>query len=36
MLTLDVKVLGWDVMYKEESVPADDGAYTIVVSKGLH
>ncbi|KAF7098023.1 hypothetical protein CFC21_099791 [Triticum aestivum] len=33
-LTWDVTVLGWEVRYTEEFVPADEGAYTIVVSKG--
>jgi hypothetical protein len=27
-------VLGWEVSYKEEFVPTDEGSYTIVVSKG--
>ena len=29
----DVAVLGWEVNYKEEFVPADEGAYTIIVQK---
>ncbi|XP_051198490.1 patellin-4 [Lolium perenne] len=33
-LTWDLTVLGWEVSYKEEFVPADEGSYTIVVSKG--
>lgn len=33
-LTWDLTVLGWEVRYTEEFVPADEGAYTIVVSKG--
>jgi hypothetical protein len=27
-------VLGWEVKYKEEFVPADEGSYTIIVRKG--
>jgi hypothetical protein len=27
-------VLGWEVNYKEEFVPADEGSYTIIVRKG--
>uniref|UniRef100_A0ACD6ACJ2 Uncharacterized protein n=1 Tax=Avena sativa TaxID=4498 RepID=A0ACD6ACJ2_AVESA len=33
-LSWDVTVLGWEVSYKEEFVPSDEGSYTIVVSKG--
>ncbi|XP_047089109.1 patellin-4-like [Lolium rigidum] len=33
-LTWDLTVLGWEVSYKEEFVPSDEGSYTIVVSKG--
>ncbi|RID53325.1 hypothetical protein BRARA_G00727, partial [Brassica rapa] len=32
-LVWDVAVLGWEVNYKEEFVPADEGAYTIIVQK---
>ncbi|KAF8092840.1 hypothetical protein N665_0400s0039 [Sinapis alba] len=32
-LVWDVVVLGWEVNYKEEFVPADEGAYTIIVQK---
>ena len=27
-------MLGWEVNYKEEFVPADEGSYTIIVRKG--
>lgn len=27
-------VLGWEVNYKEEFVPTDEGSYTIIVQKG--
>lgn len=30
----DVTVLGWEVNYKEEFVPADEGSYTIIIQKG--
>ncbi|KAJ1260338.1 hypothetical protein BS78_10G224700 [Paspalum vaginatum] len=33
-LTWDLTVLGWEVNYKEEFVPADEGAYTIIIRKG--
>ncbi|RLN11249.1 hypothetical protein C2845_PM09G21290 [Panicum miliaceum] len=33
-LTWDLAVLGWEVNYKEEFVPADEGSYTIIVRKG--
>uniref|UniRef100_A0A1J3J9A0 Patellin-4 n=1 Tax=Noccaea caerulescens TaxID=107243 RepID=A0A1J3J9A0_NOCCA len=33
-LVWDIAVLGWEVNYKEEFVPADEGAYTIIVQKG--
>jgi hypothetical protein len=33
-LVWDVAVLGWEVNYKEEFVPADEGAYTVIVQKG--
>ncbi|XP_062229542.1 patellin-4-like [Phragmites australis] len=33
-LTWDLTVLGWEVNYKEEFVPADVGSYTIIISKG--
>lgn len=29
----DLSVLGWEVNYKEEFVPTDEGSYTIVVKK---
>ncbi|CAH2034569.1 unnamed protein product [Thlaspi arvense] len=32
-LVWDIEVLGWEVNYKEEFVPADEG-YTIIVQKG--
>ncbi|CAL5039913.1 unnamed protein product [Urochloa decumbens] len=33
-LTWGLTVLGWEVNYKEEFVPADEGSYTIIVRKG--
>lgn len=27
-------MIGWEVNYKEEFVPADEGSYTIIVQKG--
>ncbi|KAJ9163254.1 hypothetical protein P3X46_022943 [Hevea brasiliensis] len=33
-LLWDLAVLGWEVNYKEEFVPSDDGSYTIIISKG--
>ncbi|KAE9594857.1 hypothetical protein Lal_00013344 [Lupinus albus] len=30
----DLTVLGWEVSYKEEFVPNDEGSYTIIVQKG--
>lgn len=30
----DLTVLGWEVNYKEEFVPNDEGSYTIIVQKG--
>ncbi|KAJ8642073.1 hypothetical protein MRB53_018767 [Persea americana] len=33
-LLWDLTVLGWDVNYKEEFVPTDEGSYTIIVQKG--
>ncbi|CAK9165655.1 unnamed protein product [Ilex paraguariensis] len=33
-LIWDLTVLGWEVNYKEEFVPTDDGSYTIIVQKG--
>lgn len=30
----DLTVLGWDVNYKEEFVPDDDGSYTVIIQKG--
>lgn len=32
-LCWDVAVLGWEVSYKEEFVPTDEGSYTVIVSK---
>ncbi|OAY47100.1 patellin-4 [Manihot esculenta] len=34
MLLWDVIVLGWEVNYKEEFVPSEDGSYSIIISKG--
>ncbi|KAG8074942.1 hypothetical protein GUJ93_ZPchr0006g45437 [Zizania palustris] len=33
-LTWDLTVLGWEVNYKEEFVPSDEGSYSIIVMKG--
>lgn len=33
-LVWDITVLGWEVNYKEEFVPNDEGSYTIIVQKG--
>ncbi|KDP25078.1 hypothetical protein JCGZ_22613 [Jatropha curcas] len=33
-LIWDVTVSGWEVNYKEEFVPTDEGSYTIIVQKG--
>ena len=33
-LTWDLTVLGWEVSYKEEFVPSDEGSYTIIIRKG--
>lgn len=33
-LCWDLTVLGWEVSYKEEFVPTDEGSYTIIVQKG--
>ncbi|CAM0909354.1 unnamed protein product [Alopecurus aequalis] len=33
-LTWDLTVLGWEVGYKEEFVPSDEGSYTIIIRKG--
>ncbi|KEH37089.1 putative cellular retinaldehyde binding/alpha-tocopherol transport, GOLD domain, CRAL/TRIO [Medicago truncatula] len=33
-LCWDLAVLGWEVSYKEEFVPNDDGSYTVIVQKG--
>ncbi|KAF3606017.1 hypothetical protein DY000_02047605 [Brassica cretica] len=33
-LVWDIVVLGWEVSYKEEFVPTNEGAYTIIVQKG--
>ncbi|XP_057970668.1 patellin-4-like [Malania oleifera] len=30
----DLAVLGWEVNYKEEFVPTDEGSYTILIQKG--
>lgn len=30
----DIAVLGWEVNYKEEFVPTEEGAYTVIVVKG--
>lgn len=30
----DLTVLGWDVNYKEEFVPDDEGSYTVIIQKG--
>ncbi|XP_023520386.1 patellin-4 [Cucurbita pepo subsp. pepo] len=30
----DLTVVGWEVNYKEEFVPSDEGSYTIIVQKG--
>lgn len=32
-LVWDLTVLGWEVNYKEEFVPSDEGSYTIVIQK---
>ncbi|WCJ24363.1 Sec14p-like phosphatidylinositol transfer family protein [Euphorbia peplus] len=29
----DISVVGWEVKYKEEFVPSDEGSYTIIISK---
>lgn len=33
-VTWDLTVVGWEVNYKEEFVPSDEGSYTIIVQKG--
>lgn len=33
-LLWDLTVLGWEVNYKEEFVPCDEGSYTVIVQKG--
>lgn len=33
-LCWDLTVLGWEVSYKEEFVPTDEGSYTVIVQKG--
>ncbi|MCL7028821.1 hypothetical protein MKW94_013913 [Papaver nudicaule] len=33
-LLWDLVVLGWEVNYKEEFVPTDEGSYTIIIQKG--
>ncbi|XP_065859425.1 patellin-4 [Euphorbia lathyris] len=30
----EVSVSGWEINYKEEFVPADEGSYTVIVAKG--
>lgn len=31
---MDLTIVGWDVNYKEEIVPTDEGSYNIIVKKG--
>ncbi|KAI3935432.1 hypothetical protein MKW98_027572 [Papaver atlanticum] len=33
-LLWDLIVLGWEVIYKEEFVPSDEGSYTMIIQKG--
>ncbi|XP_030474770.1 patellin-4 [Syzygium oleosum] len=33
-LLWDLTVMGWEVSYKEEFVPSDEGSYTVIVRKG--
>ncbi|XP_058105678.1 patellin-4 [Magnolia sinica] len=33
-LLWDLTVLGWDVNYKEEFTPTDEGSYTLIIQKG--
>jgi len=33
-LMWDLTIVGWDVNYREEFVPTDEGSYTIIVKKG--
>ncbi|KAL6542993.1 hypothetical protein OROHE_010513 [Orobanche hederae] len=33
-LIWDLTIIGWDVNYKEEFVPTDEGSYTVIVKKG--
>ncbi|KAL5140798.1 Patellin-4 [Glycine soja] len=33
-LCWDLTVLGWELSYKEEFVPTDEGSYTVIVQKG--
>lgn len=33
-LMWDVSIVNWDVNYKEEFVPTDEGSYTLIVKKG--
>ncbi|KAK7412845.1 hypothetical protein VNO78_04515 [Psophocarpus tetragonolobus] len=33
-LCWDLTVVGWEVSYKEEFVPTDEGSYTVIVQKG--
>lgn len=30
----DLTVLGWEIKYKEEFVPSDEGSYTVIIQKG--
>ena len=30
----DITVVGWDVTYKEEFIPEDEGSYEILLEKG--
>jgi phosphatidylinositol transfer protein SFH5 len=32
-LVWDVSVVGWEVTYKEEFVPDDEGSYTVLIQK---
>lgn len=29
----DLAVLGWEVSYKEEFIPTDEGSYTVIIQK---
>ncbi|CAA2986683.1 Hypothetical predicted protein [Olea europaea subsp. europaea] len=33
-IDVDLTMVGWDVNYKEEIVPTDEGSYNIIVKKG--